>query len=120
MGSLQKRILELETDDLLARCERAGLPFAPVREPVDLFEDHHLLESGGMVETQLPDGRSAMLPKIPLQMNDHDFGLRLQTPSIGEGTRAYLAELGLEKDEIEVLLSQSIVTIDDEASNDTE
>lgn len=118
LDALQKRILKLETDDVLARCERAGLPFAPVREPVDLFDDHHLLESGGMVETELPDGRSAMLPKIPLQMNGHDFGLRRQTPAIGEGTRGYLAELGFDNDEIEKLLSNSVVMIDEDAGAD--
>lgn len=118
LDALQKRILELEMDDVLSRCERAGLPFAPVREPVDLFDDHHLLESGGMVETQMTDGRTAMLPKIPLQMNDHDFGLRLQTPSIGEGTRDYLAELGFENEEIEQFLSEEIVTIEDKTDID--
>lgn len=118
LDELQQQIEKLDTDDVLARCERAGLPFAPVREPVDLFEDKHLLESGGMVETALSGGRTAMLPKIPLQMNGHDFGLRHQTPAIGEGTRAYLAELGFSEDEVEQLLADSILSIDEETETD--
>jgi crotonobetainyl-CoA:carnitine CoA-transferase CaiB-like acyl-CoA transferase len=118
LAELQKRISTLETDDVTARCEKAGLPFAPVREPVDLFEDRHLLESGGLMETRLADGRTAMLPKIPLQMNGHDFGLRHETPAIGEGTREYLAELGFGEDEIAKLLAESVLSIDEGSDTD--
>ncbi len=113
LGELQKRIATLATDDVNARCERAGLPFAPVRKPVDLFEDRQLLEGGGMVETRLKDGRSVPLPKIPLRMNGHDFGLRMETPAIGEGARAFLADLGYDVESIARLVQDSVLEIDE-------
>jgi crotonobetainyl-CoA:carnitine CoA-transferase CaiB-like acyl-CoA transferase len=113
LGELQKRIATLTTDDVNARCERAGLPFAPVRKPVDLFEDRQLLEGGGMVETRLKDGRSVPLPKIPLRMNGHDFGLRMETPAIGEGAREFLADLGYDAESIARLVEDSVLEIDE-------
>jgi crotonobetainyl-CoA:carnitine CoA-transferase CaiB-like acyl-CoA transferase len=115
LAELQKRIGQLPTDEVNARCERAGLPFAPVRQPVDLFEDRQLLEGGGMVDTRLADGRMVPLPKIPLRMDDHDFGLRRQTPAIGEGARDFLAVLGYPPERVAELVEQSVLVIEDGA-----
>jgi crotonobetainyl-CoA:carnitine CoA-transferase CaiB-like acyl-CoA transferase len=114
LGELQERIATLATDDVSARCERAGLPFAPVRKPVDLFEDRQLMEGGGMVETHLKDGRSVPLPKIPLRMNGHDFGLRMETPAVGEGAREFLADLGYDAESIARLVQDSVLEIDED------
>ena len=35
--------------ELMARCEALGLPFAPIAKPADLFDDPHLLASGGLL-----------------------------------------------------------------------
>lgn len=48
--------------ELMARVEALGLPFAPIARPSDLFEDPHLLASGGMMPIALaaesaPGGR---------------------------------------------------------------
>ena len=80
---------------------------------VDLFEDRQLMEGGGMVETHLKDGRSVPLPKIPLRMNGHDFGLRMETPAIGEGARAFLADLGYDVESIARLVQDSVLEIDE-------
>jgi len=113
LGAIQDRVGALDDEDVNARLEVAGLPFAPVRRPIDLFEDRQLLEGGGMVETLLKDGRSANLPKIPLRMNGHDFGMRRQTPAIGEGAREYLGELGFAAEEIARLEARSVLVVDD-------
>ncbi len=115
LAELQGRIRALDDEDVNARCERAGLPFAPVRRPVDLFEDRQLLEGGGMVETRLADGRTVPLPKIPLRMSDHDFGLRRQTPAIGEGAREFLGELGYGDGDIAKLIESDVLVIDEAA-----
>ena len=54
----------------MALAEKAGIPFAPVARPQDLFEDPHLNQSGSLAATTLPGGGVAKLPKIPLRM-DH-------------------------------------------------
>ena len=86
-----------------------------MRRPVDLFEDRQLLEGGGMVETRLADGRTVPLPKIPLRMSDHDFGLRRQTPAIGEGAREFLGELGYGDGDIAKLIESDVLVIDEAA-----
>ena len=37
----------------------AGLPFAPIRKPEDLYDDPHLLATGGLADVRLPDGPKA-------------------------------------------------------------
>ena len=39
--------------------EAAGLPFAPIRKPEDLYDDEHLLATGGLADVRLPDGPKA-------------------------------------------------------------
>ena len=114
LDALQKCVGGLTIEEVNALLENAGLPFAPVRKPVDLFEDRQLLEGGGMVETRLADGRTVPLPKIPLRMGAHEFGLRRQTPAIGEGARAFLAELGYEPARVAELIEGSVLVIDEE------
>ena len=102
----------LETDDAIERCERAGIPFAPVRRPDELFDDPQLVQGGGLVETVLPDGRTAPLPKIPLRMDSHDFASTERPPKVGEGSRPFLTSLGYSDGEIDELLGSSVVTIE--------
>ena len=79
---------------LMARCESLGLPFAPIAEPVDLFEDPHLNASGGLVPLTLPDGRGVRLPALPLSMDGERLAQRRDLPGVGEHTAEVMAELG--------------------------
>ena len=56
-------------DEVIARLEGTGLPFAPIGRPEDLFDDPHLLASGGLEPITLPDGTAAALPTLPLAMD---------------------------------------------------
>src|SRR5205814_10632311 len=40
-------------NDLAAKLEKIGLPFAPIAKPWDLLSDPHLLASGGLLETRV-------------------------------------------------------------------
>jgi crotonobetainyl-CoA:carnitine CoA-transferase CaiB-like acyl-CoA transferase len=75
-------------------CEDAGLPFARVNEPSDLFDDPHL-NAGGMVPLTLPDGKQTKVPGLPIQFGDTRPGLRMDLPSPGEHTDEILRELGI-------------------------
>jgi crotonobetainyl-CoA:carnitine CoA-transferase CaiB-like acyl-CoA transferase len=76
-------------------CEKAGLPFARITTPSDLFDDPHLNSGGGMVPTRLADGRSVQVPALPIQLGERRLGKRLDVPNAGEHTAAILEELGL-------------------------
>lgn len=78
----------------LEACGRAGIPFAPVARPEDLFEDPHLNEGGYLVDTAVAEGVRAKLPRLPLTMAGATPGLRRDPPAIGADTREVLQRLG--------------------------
>ena len=51
------------------------------------------------------------MPRLPLEMDDHDFSLRRQAPALGEHTGEILGELGLKPAEIAALDERGIVTM---------
>jgi crotonobetainyl-CoA:carnitine CoA-transferase CaiB-like acyl-CoA transferase len=77
-----------------ALCEKAGLPFARIQTPSDLFDDPHLL-AGGMVDLVLPDGRQTQIPALPMQFGAERLGLRLPLPHPGQHNEEVLAPLGV-------------------------
>lgn len=89
--------------ELAARCERLGLPFAPIARPAELFDDPHLRESGGLVEVSMPDGRKTRLPALPVSFDGERPGLRHDVPVAGGDGREVLEELGFDEAEIEQL-----------------
>ena len=111
--SLLPRIRELfktyKKADLIAKLERTGLPFAPIVKPEELFDDPHLLASGGLGMTTLPDGRETQLPILPLEMNGArpQRGGSLARP--GQQTDEVLALLGIAGAEIAALRAAGVV-----------
>ncbi len=99
--------------ELLDRLEKAGIPFAPINRPSDLFDDPHLNANGGLVEVTLrggeQEGRKVRLPALPLEMNGEKFGLRHDLSAEGEDTGFVLAELGYSPEQIANLLSKGQV-----------
>ena len=85
--------------------EKNGLPFAPVNRPEDLFDDPHLLASGGLGKVQTESGDETLVPLLPLLLGERRLGEHASAiPAIGNGTREILAELGYSTDEIARLL----------------
>ena len=104
---------KLTKQELMARCEELGLPFAPVVKPEDLFDDPHLNASGGMSPITLPNGRKTVVPILPLEMDGQRLGTRLDLPSVGEHTRELLAALGYSDAAIRDLLERKAVATAD-------
>jgi crotonobetainyl-CoA:carnitine CoA-transferase CaiB-like acyl-CoA transferase len=100
---LQKMFKKMEKSEILDQCEKAGVPFALIAKPEDLFEDPQLNQSGSLVDTTLPGGVKAKLPKIPVRIGSHDFGLRNNPPGVGEGNREVLKSIGISDEEIDEL-----------------
>ena len=73
-------------------CEAAGLPFARIQTPSDLFEDPHLL-AGGMIDLALPDGKATQIPALPMQFGGGRLGLRQPLPKPGEHNEEILGPL---------------------------
>jgi crotonobetainyl-CoA:carnitine CoA-transferase CaiB-like acyl-CoA transferase len=105
-------VAQHKLSELAELFDRIDIPFAPVAKPGDLFEDPQLNAGGRMLEIEFPLGKRAKLPRLPIEMDDHDFGLRRQAPAIGEHTQEILAELGVTPAEIETLSKRCIVTVE--------
>ncbi len=95
--------------DLAELFDRLDIPFAPVAKPGDLFDDPQLNAGGRMLGIDLPGGVHAKLPRLPIEMGDHDLGLVHQPPAIGEHTAEIMSELGLENSEIKALAARGVV-----------
>jgi crotonobetainyl-CoA:carnitine CoA-transferase CaiB-like acyl-CoA transferase len=106
---LQKIFKALPREKLFQLCEKAEIPFAPIAKPEDLFNDPHLKHGGGLLETRLPGGTKAKLPRIPLRVGSYDFGLRNNPPELGEGSQELLQELGFTREEINELRREKIL-----------
>jgi len=91
--------------------DRIDIPFAPVAKPGDLFDDPQLNAGGRMLDIDFADGVRAKLPRLPVEIGDHDFALRRQAPAIGEHTAEILAELGLPAAEIEALSERNVISV---------
>ncbi|MEM6338286.1 MAG: CoA transferase, partial [Bacteroidota bacterium] len=72
--------------DILSRCEAAGIPFAPITRPEDLFDDPQLNAGAGLMKTDLLGGVTAKLPRLPLEIPDQPVELRRQPPTLGQHT----------------------------------
>lgn len=97
--------------DLAAKLESIGLPFAPIAKPWDLLDDPHLIASGGLVDTQLPDGRRLRVPALPISLDDKRLPKRADPPALGSATRDLLESLGYSTAEIESLVAERIVAL---------
>jgi crotonobetainyl-CoA:carnitine CoA-transferase CaiB-like acyl-CoA transferase len=106
---------DMDKDELLKRLERAGIPFAPINRPADLFEDPHLNANGGLIEVTLrvghQEGRKVRLPALPLEMVGKKFGLRKDLAAEGEDTIPVLEEVGYSAEEIAGLIAEGQVKV---------
>ena len=113
---LRERFAPLAAQELSARFEQVGLPYAPITRPQDLFDDPHLLATGGLAPTTIPaDGscrgepvqtRTALLP---LTLDGQRLGVRASPPALGEHTTELLLGLGYTAAEVKALEAEGIV-----------
>jgi crotonobetainyl-CoA:carnitine CoA-transferase CaiB-like acyl-CoA transferase len=113
LASLRERLAQRSAAELAAAMEKAGLPFAPIRRPEDLFDDEHLLATGGLADLKLPDGDKAgqtvKTTLFPITMQGQRLGIRLDPPRLGEHSRELLAGAGFTPEAVDALLAKSVV-----------
>jgi len=80
-------------DELSAKLEAAGLPYAPIVRPEQLLDDPHLKASGGMVSMQTDDGGTTDVVLLPLTLGGRRPGVRQALARVGEHTAEVLARL---------------------------
>jgi crotonobetainyl-CoA:carnitine CoA-transferase CaiB-like acyl-CoA transferase len=112
MPELRAIFKRLTRAEAASRCERIGLPFAPVMRPQDLFDDPQLAQRGAMTKVTLPTGKTVPIPALPIEMNGQRLGQRLDAPRAGEHSEAIARELGLDQAEIKALIDENVISVD--------
>ena len=97
--------------ELLALCESIGIPFSPVSKPEDLFDDPQLQGPHGLLDVTLPGGIRTKLPRLPIELDGHDFGLRRNAPEVGADGRDVLKEVGYDTAEIAALERDGVIVV---------
>jgi len=113
LPELRRRLEAFTAAELAAIFEKAGLPFAPIAKPEELFDDPHLNATGGLAEVRLTDGpkagQTARAALFPFTMDGQRLGVRHQPPRQGENTDELLQGLGLSPAEIAHLRAQKAI-----------
>lgn len=109
LPDLERFFGAMPLQDLVARCEQAGIPFSPIAHPEDLFDDPQLNDGGSLLPVTLEDGRTTKLPRVPVAIGNHHTDLRRDAPRIGQDTAALLRELGYADSDIHALHDQALI-----------
>ncbi len=116
MPVLFRRLADRHASEIAGKFESAGLPFAPITKPHELFDDPHLNKSGGLAAIGVPPDCSGAgkqiqtkTPLLPLTLDGVRPPIRSDPPKLGEHTHAILAGLGYTPAEIEVLRQENVI-----------
>ena len=113
LATLRERLAQHSAAELATIFERAGLPFAPIRKPEDLYDDPHLQATGGLVDVRLPDGDKAgqtvKTTLFPITLAGERLPVRLQPPRFAAHTDELLLGLGYARSEIDAFKQRAVV-----------
>ncbi|MBX9734694.1 MAG: CoA transferase [Chitinophagaceae bacterium] len=110
LPEVEKMMKTFTKQEIMDKCEVAGITFAPIAKPEDLFNDLQLNEGGSLLTTTLPDGTVTKLPKTPIDYEGANIELTQNPPAIGEHTQAILHSLGYNEATIQTLAARKIIT----------
>ena len=103
LPELRTRLAPRSAQDLTERLQAADLPFAPIRRPEELFDDEHLLATGGLADITLSDGeragQTAQTTLFPFTLDGQRLGVRLSPPTLGQHSSELLTTLGYSETE---------------------
>ena len=109
--ALRELFLRLPRDEIIRRCAKADVAYAPITRPEELFDDPHLAHPGAMLEVTLPDGRPCPVAALPLEMKGRRLGLRHDVPRAGQHSAAVAREIGYDERWIEELIQQGVLGV---------
>ena len=107
LPELRQRLQHHSAAELSRRFEQVGLPYAPIAKPEELFNDPHLLATGGLADVVLTDGpragETAKAALLPFTLAGERLGVRSDPPRRGQDTDSLLLELGLSATDVHQL-----------------
>jgi crotonobetainyl-CoA:carnitine CoA-transferase CaiB-like acyl-CoA transferase len=116
MPLLSDRLAAYSTGEIAQRFEAYGLPYAPISRPHELFEDAHLVATGGLAAMTIPADASqaqrpidTAVPLLPLALDGLRLPVRSGPPSLGQDSDELLANLGYSPTAIAELRAAGVV-----------
>ena len=110
---LAAAIAQLQSADLLARMEAAGVPGGPINRLDQVFLDPQV-QARGMVQTfPRSEGEPLRLTRFPPRLSASPTTIRNLPPALGADGAAVLAELNLAPGVLEDLITRGIVAVPD-------
>jgi crotonobetainyl-CoA:carnitine CoA-transferase CaiB-like acyl-CoA transferase len=110
--AMRDRMAQHTSAELAAVFEKSGLPFAPITDPQYLFDDPHLLQTGGLAPLTLPDGRQTKVPLLPITLGGERPGMRMNPPRLGEHGAEILLSLGYGEEDIAAMQRDGILRLE--------
>jgi crotonobetainyl-CoA:carnitine CoA-transferase CaiB-like acyl-CoA transferase len=112
---VRRRLADFSAKHISDIFEKNGLPFAPITKPERLFDDPHLIATGGLAPIKITDGPKAgaetTTPLLPLLMDGKRLGVRHNPPKAGEQSKEILVDLGYGEDQISKFAANGAVNI---------
>ena len=116
MPLLRERLARHSAEHVARVFEGAGLPYAPITKPQELFDDPHLNATGGLAPVTIPAGScgapnefETRTPLLPLTLGGQRLPVRAAPPTLGEHTDSLLAGLGYAPAEIAALRQAGVI-----------
>lgn len=109
LPELDARVNEFTKAEIIERCDKGHIPFAPISRPEDLFDDEQLNKGNSLMEVDMGDGKTTKLPKFPLEYKGTRVEKRLDPPKIGEHTSEVLKGLNIGDEAIAKMVAEGII-----------
>lgn len=126
LPQLREHMKSFTAAEISSIFERCGLPYAPITKPQDLFDDPHLLATGGLADVTLPPDASGAGQSVttktallPLTLDGERLQLRAAPPSLGQDTRGLLSQIGYTSEDIRQLTEAGVVRCQEQKPGDT-
>ena len=97
---LRRHMMHYIAAALAITFEENGLPLAYITETEDFFDNRHLVASGVLAFTILPDRKVNQTPLIPLTLVREQQDARLNRPHLDEHSNAVLMALGYTRGQV--------------------
>ena len=107
--AVEKRMLELTTEEWLECFDAAMVPAGPFRRVADLVDDPQVLANDLQVEVEHPVAKTVHMVGPLIRMSETPTTVRNASPTLGQHTDEILASLGLSEDRIAKLREQGVV-----------